>query len=449
MIPGLPQTPPPPPPYNPQTSYQASGYYPVTPVVVVYHESPVQRFWKAFGVAVLVWFLLGAFAKSFTDMAYHSRPVCRWVGEPPHPEVHDGIVHECIIGSNWSLPSNPGLSHFPHSAETFLELPVDSDAIYLFTRGSQQSGHVDIVQSSTPTDKVGVRVRVDYFAPEALDHINVCHFERRADEHGIGILTPPFLHFPGIGQQLRFEVNIVLPAGKHGDALHIKSFETEVSNYSQDVADIWNTVSFDRISLKTSNGRVTAKSITAEDALIHSSNGAIKGHVNSGSSVRFTTSNGGIQASVSLLNQEHGNPSKLKMITSNGKIDAKVDLITHSGQGGTFEVEAHTSNGAVSLEYTDMPVNAVLKSETKSSNAGASVKLHSAFEGSFEVATSNAAAILKELPAEDPSGQGRRRAVSQRRDKFSARGSAYWSEGRQIEGRATVKTSNGRVELVI
>src|SRR5882757_174167 len=76
MIPGLPQTPPPPPPYNPQTSYQASGYYPVTPVVVVYHESPVQRFWKAFGVAVLVWFLLGAFTKSFTDMAYHSRPVC-------------------------------------------------------------------------------------------------------------------------------------------------------------------------------------------------------------------------------------------------------------------------------------------------------------------------------------------------------------------------------------
>jgi hypothetical protein len=54
-------------------------------------------------------------------------------------------------------------------------------------------------------------------------------------------------------------VKIVLPAGKNGDALRIKSFETETSNYSQDVADIWNTVSFDRISLRTSNGHVTAK----------------------------------------------------------------------------------------------------------------------------------------------------------------------------------------------
>lgn len=67
------------------------------------------------------------------------------------------------------------------------------------------------------------------------------------------------MRFPGGVQEIRFEVNIVLPAGKHGDPLHIKSFETETSNYSQDVADIWNTVSFDRLSLRTTNGRVTAK----------------------------------------------------------------------------------------------------------------------------------------------------------------------------------------------
>jgi hypothetical protein len=46
--------------------------------------------------------------------------------------------------------------------------------------------------------------------------------------------TPAFSYFPGSGQQLRFEVKIVLPAGKNGDALHIKSFETETSNYSQE-----------------------------------------------------------------------------------------------------------------------------------------------------------------------------------------------------------------------
>jgi hypothetical protein len=51
----------------------------------------------------------------------------------------------------------------------------------------------------------------------------------------------------------------MLPAGKDGGALHIKAFETETSNYSQNVADIWNTTSFDRISLKTSNGYINAK----------------------------------------------------------------------------------------------------------------------------------------------------------------------------------------------
>jgi hypothetical protein len=278
-------------------------------------------------------------------------------------------------------------------------------------------------------------------------------------------------------------VKITLPAGKNGDALHIKAFETETSNYSQDIADVWNTISFDRMSLRTSNGHVNAKvgwfgswiieilmfadqSVTVEDGSIRSSNGAIKGHFNSGSSLKLITSNAPIQASVSLLNKENGTVSELKMITSNGyitcilfpfhhltscfsKIDANVDLVTHSGHGGIFDVETHTSNGHVTLEYTDMPINSILRSEARSSNAAMSVKLYNTFEGSFDVMTSNAAATLKELVVEDPSGQGRRRAVTQRRERYHIQGSTYWSGSKEIEGHATVKTSNGRAELVI
>ncbi|KAG1878801.1 hypothetical protein F4604DRAFT_2000051 [Suillus subluteus] len=434
----------PPPPYTSQTSYQPIADV----VVVVYRQSPAQRFWKAFGVALLIWFLIAAFTTSSTDMAFNHgfRPF--WNGEPPHPGSQDGTVHQCISGSDWTL-SNQSLNQFPYSAEAFLELPVDSDALYLFTRGSQQSGHVDIVQSTQPTDKVGIQVRVGYFAREALDHANVCRLERKTNENGVGIFTSAFSHFPGNRQQLRFEVKITLPAGKNGEALHIKAFETETSNYSQDVADVWNTISFDRMSLRTSNAHVNAKSVTAEDGSIRSSNGGIKGHFNSGSSLKLATSNGPIQASVSLLNQENGAVSELKMTTSNGKIDANVDLVTHSGQGGIFDVETRTSNGPVTLAYTDMPVNSILRSEARSSNAAMSVKLYSTFEGSFDVETSNAAAVLKELPVEDPSGQGRRREVTQRRERYRLRGSAYWGESKEIEGHATVKTSNGRVDLVI
>jgi DUF4097 and DUF4098 domain-containing protein YvlB len=54
--------------------------------------------------------------------------------------------------------------------------------------------------------------------------------------------------------------------------------------------------------------------------MIRSSNGGIKGHFNSDSSIKLTTSNGAIGVSVSLLNQENGKPSELKMTTSNGYI---------------------------------------------------------------------------------------------------------------------------------
>ncbi|KAG1746392.1 hypothetical protein EDB19DRAFT_1826389 [Suillus lakei] len=44
----------PPPPYTSHMSYQPTTDI----VVVVYRQSPAERFWKAFGVAVLIWFLI-------------------------------------------------------------------------------------------------------------------------------------------------------------------------------------------------------------------------------------------------------------------------------------------------------------------------------------------------------------------------------------------------------
>ncbi|KAG1758340.1 hypothetical protein EDD22DRAFT_910941 [Suillus occidentalis] len=410
-----------PPPYTSQTSYQ-----PITDVVVVvYRQSPAQRFWKAFGVAILIWFLMAAFTTFFNNHCIQSSN-----GEPSHPVPTAGTVHQCISGSDWES-SGRSMNHFPHSAEVFLELPVDSDTLYLFTKGSQ-AGHVEIEQSDQPTDKVSVHVRVGYHTREALRGINVYRLERKTRENGVGIYAPTLSYFPGHGQQLRFEVKIMLPAGKDGDALHVKAFETDTSNYSQNVAHIWNTTSFDSISLKTSNGYINAKSVTAENGLICSSNGGIKGHFNIASSLELVTSNAPITASVSLLNRENETASKLKMLTSNGKINANVDLVTHS-------VETRTSNAPITFEYTDMPVNSSLNSRIGSSNAAVD-------------ATSNGRAILEKLTVEDPSGQGRHRQVTatqSQRERNKLEGSAYWSESKEIDGYSTVNTSNGRVKLVI
>ncbi|KAG2358085.1 hypothetical protein BDR07DRAFT_309569 [Suillus spraguei] len=249
------------------------------------------------------------------------------------------------------------IGHRPTKAwTTFLELPVDSDALYLFTRGSKQSGHVDIVQSTQPTDKVGVQVWVGYNIEQALDNASVCHLERKANENGIGILTPAFVY----PDQLIFEVKIIRE--KWRCSAHQIIRDTETSNYDQDVADIWNTTSFDRMSLGTSFGSVNAKSVTAEDGSIRSRNGAIKEHFNSASSLKLKNLNAPIQVSVSLLNREDGSVSDLKLTTSNGymtsvlfrfhhltfrfgMIDAHVDLVTHSGRGGIFDVATRNPHG--------------------------------------------------------------------------------------------------------
>lgn len=106
-------------------------------------------------------------------------------GEPSHPGPKDGTVHQCISGSDWES-SSQNFNHFPHSAEVFLELPVDSDTLYLFTKGSQ-AGHVEIEQSDQPTDKVSVHVRVGYHTREALRGVNVYRLERKTRENGVGI----------------------------------------------------------------------------------------------------------------------------------------------------------------------------------------------------------------------------------------------------------------------
>src|SRR6267154_2911646 len=77
--PSVSQTPPPPPPPPP---YIDQPYYPAREhvvAVVVYRQSPTLRFWKAFGVAVLIWLLCAKLSHSVANMASNHRHghVCR------------------------------------------------------------------------------------------------------------------------------------------------------------------------------------------------------------------------------------------------------------------------------------------------------------------------------------------------------------------------------------
>lgn len=94
-----------------------------------------------------------------------------------------------------------------------------------------------------------------------------------------------------------------------------------------------------------------------------------------------------------------------------------------------------------------------LVSDARTSNAAASVAMHPAFEGTYEVSTSNARPVVRDTHPADPAGRGRRRVMEQRsaHGRGSVEGRVYWAggghDGRRVEGSSIVHTSNARASL--
>ncbi|KAG8218139.1 hypothetical protein J3R82DRAFT_3676 [Butyriboletus roseoflavus] len=141
----------------------------------------------------------------------------------------------------------------------------------------------------------------------------------------------------------------------------------------------------------------------------------------------------------------------MEMRTSNSQITSSVSLTTESGSGGNFVVKARSSNGPIKLQYDDAPLRTHLVSDARSSNGPASVVMHPAFEGAFEVSTSNGHPVVRDTHPADPTRAGRRRVVDQTTSRNTISGTAYWvgngGARRGVESVCTVHTSNARVSL--
>lgn len=114
-------------------------------------------------------------------------------------------------------------------------------------------------------------------------------------------------------------------------------------------------------------------------------------------------------------------------------------------------MKSRSSNGAISLQYDDAPLKGRLISDVRTSNGLASVVMHPAFEGTYEVSTSNGRPVVQDTHPVDPSGAGRRRVVNQTTHRNTISGTAYWAEGDGVRGGAEsvckVASSNAQVSL--
>jgi hypothetical protein len=109
--------------------------------------------------------------------------------ERDYPCPSDGVVLRCIRFADWdAYYDSPSWAHqYPFGSESLFSLPVDSETLYLVSRGAYQHGTVTLEQSGEVSDSVFVRIRAAYYTDEALNRTNVCRLEHGENENGIGI----------------------------------------------------------------------------------------------------------------------------------------------------------------------------------------------------------------------------------------------------------------------
>lgn len=428
-----------------------SGHY------YVVDQSPAHRARNRF-LKALAFVVLGLFAWHLIMPHHYGRH--GWPRYDDAPSAHgDGTpcagshIHltEDDVCADWVAYDGPldSDASFPHSVHATFNLPVSSDRLFVISQGSLAHGELNVFQGDAESDEVEVHVVASYHTDQALSRAKVCALHRGDNDDGLGIFTPTHgnWHFR---DQLRFIINVKLPASG-SSVLDVKHFDTDIHNFRHTFSDLEDSVVFQKLTVHSSNGDISAKSLFVEEGALKTSNGAIIGHYNSSSSLELITSNALIHATVGLLNADEETPTHLVLKTSNGRLDSDLHLYStarDNSAGGAFVVSARTSNAALSLHHATAPVDSLLTLDTHTSNSPATVSLHPTFEGTYSASTSNSGIVVSvDDHAEDPSGRGRQRVSHIYANKGKkVEGSVYWGEEKKA-GDVVVKTSNSPVTI--
>ncbi|TFK50921.1 hypothetical protein OE88DRAFT_1747839 [Heliocybe sulcata] len=362
----------------------------------------------------------------------------------------------CSTGAQWrssGVRANGanGSYAYPKSVATAFSLPVSSEVLYFVAHGSQLSGSLDVVDDGYEEGVVQVDVTVFYYDDSALDRASVCKLSREGGQNGVGFFTPSRWEFPSGREQIFMKVVAHFPAVHGEGVLRIPAFDTNLPLFSQQLGALEGSVYFDSLALRSSNARIAAQSVKAKSARIETSNSPIEGVYKTDRYLSLVTSNARIQAQVGLYNDDGVRATELVMTTSNSNIESEISMhsTASSHTGGSFKSTLTTKNGRIDVSHPDAPVDALLDFTASSTNSGVTVQLHPAYEGGFELGTSNARAVVDvggKVP--DPKRRGRERRVWQEGGQRGAvRGEVYWEEERRGAGRVVVRSSNSPVML--
>ncbi|KAF9558107.1 hypothetical protein CPC08DRAFT_724679 [Agrocybe pediades] len=447
---------PPPPAYNHHQNYVQVRPYPVatTPVieigVVRVRESAGRRFLRAFCIATFIWLLLSLLAQSTVTALRYYGGGGLFSGKYQWPIVSGVTLQECVQGDSWTPVKYPN-SSWNYQSETSFDLPLSSDTLFLLSRGYQNGGLLDVVTSKDQaSDSVKVHVDIYYRHSSALEQVKACLLTRKAAENGVGIFTPEWRRdYERHLYPITFRLQFILPE-VHPTPLVVKNFETDLPNGRQAFAYLSEKVLFDRVAIHGSNGGIHADGVTVTDGNFRTTNGGIDGTYNSTQNLKLRTTNGSIRVDVGLTND--GDTPDLDVSTSNGMVAASISLLATSkhNTGGSFTVSTTTTNGRLNVDFPASPVDSTLDYNARTSNGYATVSLNPAYEGTFNLYTSNSSPKVEQRRSvEDPSGKKRQRTVHVKNGpiKHVVSGDVSW--GGKAEGKVVVSTSNSALLLKV
>ncbi|GJE91648.1 hypothetical protein PsYK624_077980 [Phanerochaete sordida] len=345
-----------------------------------------------------------------------------------------------------------GAQAWRYAADAAINMPLSASTLFFTAQGAGLGGVLNINNDGrSGAADARVDVRMYYTAAHLAGRAQLLREQPAAGRHGLAVKTPMRC---GQDERMFFDIRVHLPRGSAQQPQRVANLESDLGNFAHVLGDLADGVQFGRIALTGANEPIQAKSLSADVAQIRTSNAAVEGHYITNNKLSLNTDNGGIDAAITLTNAG-GRATTLDLGASNGEVSAALTLLStqQGGSGGSFAVDAQTSNGGVHLRVPEAPLDAALRLHAASAIGDVTAALPPAFEGAFALAQSFPAPEVRwDARARDPAGAGRVRAVAYAPDRNGVVvGKATWGEPGpgKVMGDVKLTTSIGNTKLVL
>lgn len=305
------------------------------------------------------------------------------------------------------------------------DLPISAAYTLIVGRGYLTHGSLEISDDGeVGSDKMVVEIKAMYDLPGLLDNFNICAIKRMRggqgpgrDVQGVGIFTSEESGAPLVHPRTHFDVKVRLPKSSDGTIRSLNIFETDLPAFVHSVGDLQKSFTFDVVNLRAMNSPIHVESIYSGTIFADALNNPISGKFSVTRRIDLGTSNGAIDAEISIENSGD-KPSSVSLSTRNAPVKSEISLFTYSKEniGGSFNVFVTSDHAPLQITFPTAPIKSSLRFTVRASNSSIQATLPPSYEGSlmlrsFELPESLKHTVEYQTEAEDPSGKGRVRKV--------------------------------------